>query len=480
VLSSAVSIVHICVNFNYILDASVAEHFSMPLPEPCLNLKIQVYRTLGVILMAVSIIATGDSFITQRLPRDDGGCRALKRILSKADVRFTNFEVLLHDFEISPSAVSGGTWAAARPQVLDDLKWLGLNMFAWANNHTLDWGQDGLLTTLRHLESAGCVHAGVGRDLHEASMPKYLDTAHGRVALIGVTSSVPDWHRAGAGRRDVAGRPGSNLLRFKTTHYVGREDFERLQEIINQTELNATRLQMEREGFATAEEGGFLVRDIKFEIGEPGTATAVHAQDAQRIINSVKEAAAQADVVLVSHHFHEMKGAEKDRPADFAREFARLCIDNGAHAYLGHGPHILRGIEVYRNRPIFYSLGDFIFQNDFVERQPADFFENYGLGPDSTVLDGMNARSANNTRGLGVDRRVFESVMAAFEVKEGKINRIELIPVSLGFEYEDLRKGQPYPSLQEDATRILAGLSELSVPFKTEIAIEKGRGIINI
>jgi poly-gamma-glutamate synthesis protein (capsule biosynthesis protein) len=430
--------------------------------------------------MPVSVIATGDSFITQRLPHDDEGCTALKHLLEKADVRFTNLEVLLHDFEVAPSAVSGGTWAAARPQVLDDLKWLGLNMFAWANNHTLDWGHDGLLTTLRYLESAGCIHAGVGRDLPEACAPKYLDTPQGRVALIGVTSSVPDWHRAGSSRQGVPGRPGVNLLRSRTTHYVSQEDFNRLQEIINQTEVNAYRMQMEKEGFYTAEEGCFLVGDIRFEVGEPGTVTHAHEKDAERIIGSIKEAVRQADVVLISHHFHEIKGTEKDRPADFAREFARLCIDNGAHAYLGHGPHILRGIEIYRNRPMFYSLGNFIFQNDFVERQPADFFENYGLGPESTVSDAINARSANNTRGLGLDRRVFESVMAAFEVREGEISRIELIPVSLGFQYEDFRKGQPYLSSQEDATRILSDLSKLSAPFNTEIKIEKGLGVIEI
>lgn len=42
-------------------------------------------------------------------------------------------------------------------------------------------------------------------------------------------------------------------------------------------------------------------------------------------------------------------------------------IDAGAGVVVGHGPHVLRGIEVYKRRPIFYSLASFIFENDLVE-----------------------------------------------------------------------------------------------------------------
>ena len=44
-------------------------------------------------------------------------------------------------------------------------------------------------------------------------------------------------------------------------------------------------------------------------------------------------------------------------------EAAHWAIDQGADLFAGHGPHFLRGIEIYKNRPIFYSLGNFIFQN---------------------------------------------------------------------------------------------------------------------
>jgi poly-gamma-glutamate synthesis protein (capsule biosynthesis protein) len=171
---------------------------------------------------------------------------------------------------------------------------------------------------------------------------------------------------------------------------------------------------------------------------------------------------------------------EKDRPADFARDFAKLCIDNGAHAYIGHGPHIWRGIEIYKNHPIFYSLGDFIFQNDSVERQPTEFYDLYDLGTENTVSDGLDARSANETRGLVADRKVYESALASFVVTDGKIDEVALVPLSLGFEYGRSRRGRPRFSGKADGERILRGIADLSAEFGTTITINDGMGKIKL
>lgn len=429
--------------------------------------------------MSISVIATGDSLLTQRLPRNDESCLKLKALLEEADIRFTNFELLVHDFEVSPSAVSGGTWVAARPAVIQDLKWLGFNMYACATNHALDWGHDGLLTTMRHLENAECIFAGVGANMAEASQPQYLDTPEGRTALISVCSTGKDWHIAGEQRPDVKGRPGINMLRFNAVHYLPQEDVETLKAIVNKTEVNARRMQLEREGFVKPEEG-FAIGNICFEVGDKGSVTTYNEKDAGRIVKAINEAKRQADVVLVSHHVHEFKGATKDISPDFARDFARLCIDSGAHAYLGHGPHILRGFEVYKNRPIFYSLGDFIIQNDSVERQPADFYDIYGLGANNTPSDGFDARSGNGTKGLAVNRKVFESVIVSFKVEDGVIDRVELIPITLGFEKTRSRKGRPELAALEEGERILKELAQLSEEYATKIEIKCGRGYIDL
>lgn len=429
--------------------------------------------------MPISVVATGDSLLTQRLPRNDERCLNLKAILEKFDVRFTNFELLIHDFEVSPAAVSGGTWVAARPPIIQDLNWLGFNLYACATNHSLDWGHDGLLTTMRHLDHAGCIYAGVGNNMAEAGQPKYLETPEGRVALLSVCSSGKDWHIAGEQRPDVKGRPGINMLRFNAVHYLPQEDIDTLQAIVSKTDVNARRLQLEGEGFAKPAEG-FAIGTIRFEAGDAGSVTTCHKKDADRIVKAIHEAKRQADVVLVSHHVHEFKGSTKDISSDFARDFARLCIDSGAHAYLGHGPHILRGFEVYKHHPIFYSLGDFIIQNDSVERQPAEFFDIYGLDSTHTPSDGFDARSQNGTKGLAANRKVFESVMASFQVEGGEIESVELIPISLGFTRKRSLKGRPELASQEDGERILTELAGLSEEFGTKIEIRNGRGYIRL
>ena len=62
--------------------------------------------------------------------------------------------------------------------------------------------------------------------------------------------------------------------------------------------------------------------------------------------------------------------AAKEVPAEFIGAFARAMIDAGADLVVGHGPHLLRGLELYKGKPIFYSLGNFIGQNELVAEDP--------------------------------------------------------------------------------------------------------------
>ncbi len=430
-------------------------------------------------MSSISVVLAGDSFITQHLPHDQRR-EALRNYLAGFDVRFTNLEVLLHDFEVYPAPVSGGTWAAARPEMLEDLLYLGFNMFTWANNHIIDWNLGGILTTMRHLDEHHCLHAGVGRNLAEAAQPKYLDTPQGRVAIIGVTSTMSPWGMASQPRADVLGRPGANVLRYNTVHYIAPEEFDHFAELIDKTDVNANRRLNEIEGFTKPVQGGCYVGDIRFEPGEPGTKTTYNETDAHRIVKSIQEARRQADVVLISHHTHERKGLDKEKPADFARDFAHLCLDSGADAYIGHGPHIWRGIEIYNKKPVFYSLGDFIFQNESVERQPTEFYDLYNLGPSNTLSDGLDRRSANGMRGLAADERVYESALPSFCIDGGRISHIMLQPISLGFSLTRGRKGRPCLAPPAEAQKILRHIAELSAPYGTEMTIENDMGQIRI
>lgn len=424
-----------------------------------------------------TIAATGDSMLVQRLARNDKGCLALQNFFKTAEVRFTNFELQIHDFEVYPSAVSGGTWVAARPPVIDDLKWLGFNMFSAATNHAMDWGIDGLKVTMKHLANKQCLYGGIGMNLADASMPKYLDLPQGRVAFISVCSSGPAWNIAGDARGDVLGRPGMNMVRYTSTNYLSQQDFNVLRNIVNKTNVNAARIVSEKEGFSKPIKE-FAVGTERFAVGEPGTKTFCNKTDLTRIKKSIDEAKQRADIVLVSHHAHEFSGTSKQLPAGYIREFAHFAIDIGADAYLGHGPHILRGIEIYKDKPVFYSLGDFIIQNDSIERQPAEFYEKYGLGPDATPAQGFSVRSQNGTRGLMCDILALESVVTRFVIEDHKVKDIELLPISLGPDKPRSRRGRPEFASQQDGTRILRYLQDLSKEFGTKINIHEGKGRI--
>lgn len=392
--------------------------------------------------------ATGDSFITAGLPVRDAEFHELAEVIKSADVRFTNLEVVVREDEGYPAQISGGTWGTARPEVLNDLKDYGFNLIAWANNHTLDYLHGGLEATRKYLNAAGFVHAGAGLNLAEAAAVRYLDCGKARVAMIAACSSYPSGAVAGDQRPDCAGRPGLNPLRFTEVVKVEAQVLEQLRQLAGQTGINDRRELSIKEGFTPADPEGVLVfGDSRFEIvgkGEtPGRYSKAAPRDLERMKKAIHEAVRSADYVVVSIHCHEFRDGRKDLPASFLEEFARCCIDAGVHAVIGHGPHILRGIEIYQGRPIFYSLGDFIFQNDAVAVLPADFYEKYGLGHDATVSDGLDKRSDNGKRGLATDPRVWHSVLPRWTMRDGQLESLELIPLTLGFGESRWSRGRP-------------------------------------
>lgn len=77
---------------------------------------------------------------------------------------------------------------------------------------------------------------------------------------------------------------------------------------------------------------------------------------------------------------------------EFVQSFARDCVDAGADLFVGIGPHVLRRIEVYDDSPLFYSLGNFVVQNETVERLPLRSFERYDLDERTHVSAVFDAR----------------------------------------------------------------------------------------
>ena len=57
------------------------------------------------------------------------------------DVTVTNAEILFHDYEDAPTTVSGGTYMRAEPRLIEELRFMGVDMVACANNHAYDFGR---------------------------------------------------------------------------------------------------------------------------------------------------------------------------------------------------------------------------------------------------------------------------------------------------------------------------------------------------
>ena len=376
----------------------------------------------------------------------DARFHSLAQLLQQADYCFANLETTFAREGATPAAISGGTWAQSAPALLGDLQAYGINLLGCATNHALDYGEQGVCDTLQVLRQAGMAHAGLGRNLDEASRPAYLESAAGRVALLSLTSTHQDFAVAGAQRHDMVGRPGINPLRYSTTYRLPPEEIAHLQRIAQQTGINLREEMRISEGYAlagAAERFAFGGHQFEASDGAASTHTQFSPVDMARTLRGIEDARASADHILVSIHCHEMRGKDKQTPPDFLVDFAHACIDAGAHAIVGHGPHILRGIEVYRNRPIFYSLGNFIFQNETVQRLPSDFYDKYGLDTQCTVNQALDVRSDHGKKGLALNAKVWHSVIPQWQMQDGELTSLKLYPISLGFGQARWQRGSP-------------------------------------
>lgn len=423
--------------------------------------------------------AAGDGMIFRRLPGEYAGFTAVRDFIARGDLRFLNLETTVHRFETFGAAVSGGSWFCAPPEVLEDVRAFGFNALSTANNHAMDYSHAGLLKTLEYIRAAGFACAGTGASLAEAAAPAYLDTPAGRFALIGASSSFHPDAVAGNPARGVPARPGLNAVRHDTVYRLPPERLEELRKIADDIMINAAEDIYRAQGYRPAlEEGALPFGKLRFEQADaPGVQTTVDERDMRRVERSIEEARSMADCVLVAMHSHDIAGRSLEEPDPFYVDFAHRCIDAGAHAVIGTGPHLLRPIEIYRERPIFYSLGDFILQLETMRNVPADMYEKQGLTPDAGLDALFDARSDHGKRGLYYDRVMFESVVPYFELEDGALRRLELLPVELNFGAPRSTGGWPRPM---PGAGILERLAEMSAPWGTKIRIQGGIGVVEL
>lgn len=164
----------------------------------------------------------------------------------------------------------------------------------------------------------------------------------------------------------------------------------------------------------------------------------------------------------------------------FLVEFAHDVVDAGADAVFAHGPHILRGVEVYDGAPICYSLGNFIVQNETVARLPPESYRRYGLDEFTKVSEVFDSRLYEDDRQIGdlANEAFWETVVPEIIFGPDGLERFVLHPVTLQRESGRPQRGIPVLAAEGHASSIIDDIAQLSVQFGTSVEQRDDIGIV--
>jgi poly-gamma-glutamate capsule biosynthesis protein CapA/YwtB (metallophosphatase superfamily) len=333
-----------------------------------------------------AILAVGDVAPDRHDPNE---CFALIRdAIGAADLGFCQLETCLTDAGVrlpqARHAVRG------RPAIAAALRHANFDVVSFASNHCMDWGADSLLETIAHLDAQGLSVVGAGANIQAARRPVIRDLGGTQVAFLAYCSILPAAYWA------ERNRAGCAPMRA-WTHYE------------------------------------------QIELDQPGTPcriqTYAHHEDLALLRDDIRAAREQADVVVVSMHWgiHFVPAVI----ADYQREVGYAAIDAGADLILGHHAHILKGFELYRGRPIFYSLGNFAvdLRIDKAHAESKSFREIQALNPDWRVdLTGLYNFPEDSRK----------TVIVKIRLGGGKITGVSLLPAYIN------RQAQPRLLTPED------------------------------
>lgn len=255
--------------------------------------------------MTLSILAVGDLILEQ--PDPDQLLEPMHSVLSRGDVVIGHVETpFTNDGVVStPGFAAPGT----DPANLGALKRAGFHVATLAGNHIFDQGLPGVRDTRETLEGLGIATAGAGINLAQAIAPASIERNGRRIAVLSYNTVGP--------RESWAATSKAGCAYVRTlTHYD---------------------LQYANPG------------------GAPKVYTFCDPDDLDALCREVERAKQTHDVVVAALH----KGAVGVAMSWYETQISRAVIDAGADIVVGHHPHSLRGVEIYRGRPIYHGLGNF-------------------------------------------------------------------------------------------------------------------------
>lgn len=399
-----------------------------------------------------TLIVTGDAIVSLPLSSvDDPAFLEIADIVRDADVAIINLETVLRDDEGLAQSASGGGWLQTPGTMAEDLRWLGVDMAAHANNHSYDFGAEGIFSTHANLARVDIAIAGTGRDLPAARAPAYLDTGDARIALVSMASTFIGFGAASPAVPGHPGRPGLNPLHVTKRFSLSQESADRLREVAEAEQLP----------FFDNKSGDLSLGNFHLYINDSDEFRYVpDRSDWKGNLEQIGVAADNSDYAIVSIHAHQ-KNKQPGAP-DFLVRLAHAAIDAGADVFFAHGTHYLLGIEIYRGRPIFYGLGNFFFQSGGVRYQPWEFHRDKGSDPEEYPwARGKDTYFENPAYWFGV------LPVIAFE--GATLKEIRLIPLDLQLGAADNAEGRPVPARGAVASQVGQLMQQLSQPLGTTI-----------
>lgn len=316
----------------------------------------------------VTICAVGDIVPNREKPEELFALAS--SALKEGDIVFGQLESVISDVK-SYMDSSGWGPGPAHPRNVKALTSGGFNLISFASNNCMDWGPDAFLDTIRRLKAAGIQVIGGGSDIVEARKPAIFDINGTKVGFLTCNTIC---FKGYAAREN---RPGCAPMRAWTAY-------------------------------------------TQIEPEQPGTpclvGTWARKDDLDELCKSIRELRPQVDVLALSIHWgiHMLP----ETIAMYQAEIAHTVIDEGVDIIFGHHPHILKGVEVYKGKVIFYSLNMFGF--DWPPGMTTEMFDD--------VCKRYNYLRVPECPNFVFERAALKTIMAKIIIKEGKIERVAFRP----------------------------------------------------
>ena len=313
----------------------------------------------------------------------EAGARTVVRhvapIMAAADISTVNLETVVGQLPTTGAYPAKRFLLQSPPVVLAALEDMGVDLVTLGNNHAYDWQGPGVASTIASLDGAGIAWAGAGTSAAQAQAGRMIEVSHTKVGVVSATTVNGDFVNDSLPSTDEArptDAPTKDAWQYEERMfgfgkvgdpaYVALEmrrpggawtAFTKLESLLDEQQSGALWTAMAK-----------VYPELQDWVARRGHGGAAPFQSEaiQRSISALR--ADGADMVIVEIH----GGFQfSDVASEFATRAAHAAIDAGADLVVGHHPHVLQGFEWYKGRLIAYSLGNFVFDQDFLSTFPS-------------------------------------------------------------------------------------------------------------